>query len=163
MKHFSILVFVASFCIALVYLSLQSEAGQAWLSSWQDSPQPLQTHSVDTLALKRTEHLQEQVHTLSVKLEEQAEAMRAMQTLISQLRQQTDFLTEKTDVLTPQSTVEPKMSVARQNKQVSTELKVASEIASDTGNAQNIKREQLARLQDVVSKMEMASLRALSN
>lgn len=163
MKHFSILVFVASFCIALVYLSLQSEAGKAWLSSWRDSPQPLQTHSVDTLALKSTEHLQEQVHTLSVKLEEQAEEMRAMQSLISQLRPQIDLLPEKTDVLTPQSTVEPKMSVARQNNQVSTELKVASKLASDTGNAQNVKREQLARLQDVVSKMEMASLRALSN
>lgn len=163
MKHFSILVFVASFCIALVYLSLQSEAGKAWLSSWRDSPQPLQTHSVDTLALKSTEHLQEQVHTLSVKLEEQAEAMRAMQALISQLRQQTDLLPEETDVLTPQSTVEPKMSVARQNNQVSTERKVASKLASDTGNAQNVKREQLARLQDVVSKMELASLRALSN
>ena len=163
MKHFSILVFVASFCIALVYLSLQSEAGKAWLSSWRDSPQPLQTHSVDTLALKSTEHLQEQVHTLSVKLEEQAEEMRAMQALISQLRQQTDLLPEETDVLTPQSTVEPKMSVARQNNQVSTERKVASKLASDTGNAQNVKREQLARLQDVVSKMELASLRALSN
>jgi hypothetical protein len=55
------------------------------------------------------------------------------------------------------------MTVARQNNQVSTGLKVTSEIASDTGNAQNLKREQLARLQDVVSKMEMASLRALSN
>ena len=89
--------------------------------------------------------------------------MRAMQSLISQLRQQTDFLPIKTDALTQQSTVESEMTVARQNNQVSTGLKVTSEIASDTGNAQNLKREQLARLQDVVSKMEMASLRALSN
>ena len=162
MKHLSLLIFVASFCIALVYLSLQSEAAKNGLSAWQSPQDEVQSNSVDNEDVHETAYLQEQVDNLSRKVEEQAEEIQVMQTLISQLSQQTSSSSNKTDAIVQRSALKLETTPVIQNSHLTEKVNNANDSVNDKGSAHKEKREHLARLQDVVSKMEMTSLRALS-
>ncbi len=142
MRQISIFIFVLSFCVALVYLTLQSERGEAWLSSWQQSSSEIQTDTDKEVKKQEISQLRMQVAALSLKIDEQNSEMRAMRMDFSQLRQQvvTSDITTKVD-----------------------EEQANEKPLINTTESQKRKREQLARLQDVVSKMEMTSLRALNN
>lgn len=149
MKHLSIFVFVSSFCVALVYLTLQSESGKAWLTSWNTSPGDSQSKSIGIKEAQVNIELKRQVDTLRLQIAEQDKTIIAMQALIAQLTEQVSLVSVK---------------ASAKEKQIASQSELLLPTSTQPDKLiQNANREHLARLQDVVSKMEMTSLRALSN
>jgi hypothetical protein len=171
MRQVSIFIFVLSFCVALVYLTLQSEQGEAWLSSWQKASNKIGTDSDKETEKQVIAELQMQVAALSLKIDEQNNDLLAIQMSFSQLRQQALLQRESTGTEVVNNSKGSALAKVEQETQAAANGIVIEQRREEEsekrligiGESQKRKREHLARLQDVVSKMEMTSLRALNN